>query len=130
MANMSDAEMQLLAKVWASCIDKYYMKMRIGKNTMANIKAIGEMIQEEFYDAGFIVNVDMSNCDQVVIGTQVTPPPIVEVLRRVEGVTDFDYEKKAFEVRRSKDLGVMYDGDQGGLVNKARTKDAHRKNKG
>lgn len=88
----------------------------MARNTRSTPKALrdfGLRIQDMFYQAGFVVNVDMSAAGLINPKTGRTFPPDVEILSRVddmENLGEFDHDEKRFEVLDSKVKGEKYRG--------------------
>lgn len=83
------------------------------RNTPVALRDFGKRIQDMFYKAGFIVNVDLSAAGLINPQTGRSFPPDVEILARVDDHTntkEFDHDKKRFEVLDSKEKGEKYRG--------------------
>lgn len=83
------------------------------RNTPTALRDFGKRIQDRFYQAGFVVNVDLSACGLINPKTGRTFPPDVEILARVDDKTntkEFDHDEKRFEVLASKERGEKYRG--------------------
>ena len=102
---------------------------RSTRNTPTALRDFGKRIQDRFYQAGFVVNVDLSAAGLLNPKTGRSFPPDVEIIARVEdptNVKEFDHDRKRHAVLRSKEMGVKYDGYQGGVNQQRRITNLRR----
>lgn len=115
MRDLYDWEIQKAAAVYW----KHHAMIQQGiPNTPAAVKEFGKRIQDDYYKAGFLVNVDMTPCAIInpsSKGGVMSYPPEVEIIGYVndpEDKQEFDHDEKRFEVLDSRSKGEKYRGDK------------------
>jgi hypothetical protein len=92
--NLYDHEIRQIGKIWHQLQEKYRLK----PNTPANLDSLESEAKHRFFEAGFRVELEFDINEGY-------PQPILEIVGRVNPAPAFDYEKKVWEVQKSREKG-------------------------
>jgi hypothetical protein len=101
LVDLYDNEIKKCGEVWTEVMRRFSHKA----NTQHNLNEMVNWATDAYFKAGFIVQFDLS-------GALLGQPPTLTVIGRVDGLDEFDHDKKGWEAKKSKITNELYLGQK------------------
>ncbi len=105
IADLYDKDIVVVGKIWNELMQKYSHR----PNTQHNLSELAKEAEDKFYQAGFIVHVDLA---PVLLGEAPRVDIVDRVAASIEHVEGLDHERKRHEVLDSKVRGEDFRGQK------------------